>query len=235
MKGKSYLNNIDKAIATITLWIIALSVVAAAVTLPMLPERVMIFYKTVDMPESSFSKYNNLLTVLFSVIPAAILLVAVSLKKRNRLHNNFMSTVIFCIMLSGCMGGVTIYGIMQQCIASGIKQGVDNNTLIALTVAFVLSMTYALLPALFASRSFIARTTSRKMLTVYVCDAFDRLWNVGAYGFIVAGIASAFIPGLLTYIPLAVFAVFHIVFIFVVGYLKMKHVAETKIYDLLED
>lgn len=234
MKGKDYLNNTDKAIVAGTLWIVALSLFAAAVTLPMLPERVMIFYKTVDSPQSSFSKYNNLLTALFSLIPAIILLVAVSLKKRNRIHKNFMSTVIFCIMLSGCMGGVTIYGISQQCIASGIKQEIDNNTMIAVSIAFVLSMTFSLLPTMFSSRSFIARATSRKMYTVYLCDTFDRYWNIGAYGFLLAGLASAFIPGLLTYIPISVFAVLHGVFIFVISYLRMKHTAETKIYDLLD-
>lgn len=234
MKGKSYLNNSDKILTTVTLWVSAVALLATALTLPMLPEKVTIVYKTVDMAETAYSKYNNLLMVLFSLIPAAVLLVAVSFKKRNRLHNNFISTVIFCMMLSICMGGVTIYGIIQQFNASGIKQTIDNNTLIAVTVAMILSVLFATLPMAFASRSFIARSTSRKMFTVYICDSLDRHWSVGAYGFLVAGMASSFVPGPVAYVPVAAYALFMLVFTVVIGYTRMKHTAETKIYDLLD-
>lgn len=234
MKGKSYLNNSDKIITTVTLWVTAVALLATALTLPMLPEKVTIVYKTVDMADTSYSKYNNLLMVLFSLIPAAILLVAVSFKKRNRLHNNFISTVIFCMMMSMCMGGVTIYGILQQFNASGVKQTIDNDTLIAVTVAMIFSVLSATLPMVFASRTFIARSTSRKMFAVYICDSLDRHWNVGAYGFLVAGLASSFIPGPLAYAPVSLCVIFVFVFTLVIGYMRMKHTAETKIYDLLD-
>ena len=103
---KNGLNDSDKIFVTIALWIACIALFATSLTLPMLPDKVTIFYQPLassvtDNGGEFYSKYNNLLLILTSLIPASIVLVTAFLKRRNRLQNNFMSIVLFSIMLSG--------------------------------------------------------------------------------------------------------------------------------------
>ncbi len=92
----------------------ALALFATALSLPMLPDLVSIFYLPKEgAAGDTFSKYNNLLLILASVIPALIIIISSTLKQRNKLQNNFLSIMLFSIMLSLCMGSVMIYGILM--------------------------------------------------------------------------------------------------------------------------
>lgn len=215
MKTKDGLNDSDKIFVTFALWIAATSLFATALTLPMLPDMVTIFYKPVDVDANYFSKYNNLLIVLSTVIPVAIILTAASLRKRNRVQHSFPSILLFCIMLSVCMAGVEIYGICQQFVSSNPVESIDVNSLIALTSAVILSMLFAFLPALFHSRRFVAGGEKRPQCMTCFCSVLNRFWNVGAYGFIVAGAACSFLQGPFAYIPVTVYLVFFAVFILI--------------------
>ncbi len=228
------LNDFDKLFITVTLWIAVVSLFATSLTLPMLPDNVTIFYKPVDSDAEYFKKYNNLLIVLLSIIPATIILIAASLKKRNKLQHNFMSIMLFGMILSICFSGVTMYGIYKQFEVSGSIKTFDNNTLIALVASLVFSLFAAALPMIFHSRTFVAGEGKRSLRTTYVCKTLDRFWNVGAYGFLLIGIVCSFCPGAYAYIPLGVFIVFEVVFILVNAFNSMSHNIEIMIYDSLD-
>jgi len=236
IKGKNNgMNDFDKIFVTIALWIAAISVFATALTLPMLPDKVTIFYKPVDVETEYFSKFNNLLITLASLVPIAALVIAASLRKRNKMPHNFSSIMLFCIMLSVCLGGVTVYGLMQQFSASGAVYRVDTNTLISLSCAFVLSVTASGLPMVFHSHTFKAGEGKRTMRNAYICASLERFWNIGSYGFFVTGIVCSFIPGALTYVPLTAFFVFELIFTLVNGHLTMKRSMEVMIYDQMNN
>lgn len=231
---KTGLNDSDKLFVTAALWISAMSLFAAAITLPMLPDDVTIVYKSVIDTKDFYSKYNNLLTSLCSAIPAIIILITAALRARNKLVSNFPSIMIFCIILSACMGGVTIYGISRQMQASGIVRGMDNYIAIAITASIILSAVFVFMPMCVHSKRYTARSETRRVYAVFVGATLDRYWNVGAYGFLVAAIICSFIPGPLTFIPLATAVAAHTIFVLSASYVTMKHSMETRIYDMIE-
>ena len=202
--GNDRLEDSDKIFVTVVLWIAAIAIFATALTLPMLPDRVTIFYQPVDFEIQSYSKYNNLLLVLVSVIPAGIVLTGTALKKRGKISRNFTSVLLFCVMLSVCMGGVTIYGIMKQFDSSSLIKRVDTHQIIVLSVCFLLSMVAAVMPMLTHTDKFAAKANKRTMYQTYLYITADRFWNIGAYGFLLCSIVSAFVPGYYAYIPLGV-------------------------------
>lgn len=228
------LNDSDKLFVTAALWISAISLFAVAVTLPMLPDSVTIAYKTVMENEDYYSKYNNLLTALGTVIPAVIILIVATLRARNKIISNFPSIMIFCIMLSACMGGVTIYGIIRQMRDSGTVRDIDDCVAIAITATAIFSAIFALMPTVLHSKRYLARSASRRVYHIFVDSILDRFWYVGAYGFIVVGIVCAFVTGPFTFIPLSVGAVAQVVFIFCSAYMSMKHGVQARVYDMLE-
>ncbi len=231
---KSGLNDSGKILVTAALWMAAISLFATAITLPMLPDSVTIVYKAVMVKEDFYPKYNNLLTSLCSVIPAAIILIVAALRARNKIISNFTSIMIFSIMLSVCMGGVTIYGITRQMAASGCVRSLDDCTVIAVTASAILSAVFAFMPMVLHSKRFLARMASRKVYSVFVCNILETNWNVGAYGFIVVGIFCAFVPGPLTFVPLALGIAAQITFVLVAARVSLRRSAETKMYDLID-
>lgn len=229
------LEDSDKIFITVALWIATLSIFVTALTLPMLPSRVTIFYQPVDFEIQSYSKYNNLLLMLVSVIPMAIVLIAASLKKRNKIQRNFPSVLLFCVMLSVCMSGVTIYGIMKQFDSSSSIKHIDINQIIMLSVCFLLSMVTAIAPSLIHTDRFAARSGKRSMYTTYIYITLERYWNIGAYGFLFCSIIGAFVPGYYTYIPLGISVVIYIITLFSVAKASMRHRLEVVLFDSIEN
>lgn len=229
MKSKiGFMNDSDKIFVTMALWIAAVSLFATALSLPMLPNQVTIFYKTVDVDAEFFSKYNNLLIVLASVIPIGIILVAAALRRRGKMTHNFSSIMLFCIVLSGCFAGVTIYGIVQQFHASSAVARTDNNAMIALTASFIVSLAASLLPALFHSRMFAASAENRSERSLVLCSMLDYYWYVGTYVFLLSGAAGSFLVGGFAYIPLAVAIVTVVTFFAVKTHITLKRKAEAQ-------
>ena len=152
MQKKNGLLDSDKVIVTVALWIACIVVFATALTLPMLPERVTIFYRPteMDLPDY-YSKYNNILLILMSIIPVAIILATAFFKQRNRLQSNFISLVMFSIMLSLLISSVIIFGITEQFDASSSVQKINFNALAAIVILFVFSVTSAVVPAILHS------------------------------------------------------------------------------------
>ena len=105
---KNGLNDSDKVLITIALWICAIALFVATLSLPMLPDSVTIFAPPEVGDVHYYSKYYNLLIILTALAPAAVVLVTAFIKKRNRLQNNFLSIVLFSIMLALCMNSVII-------------------------------------------------------------------------------------------------------------------------------
>lgn len=211
---KNGLNDSDKILITVALWIAALSLFATALTLPMLPDKVAIFYRPAEGAHSDYySKYNNLLLILTSVIPAAIIIVTAMLKRRNRLQNNFVSIMLFSIMLSLCMAGVIIYGINEQFGAISAVRTIYVHNLVTLGISFVLSLVLALMPMPLHAPQFtdsLATDVGTKWRLMRVCEKF---WSVGAYGFLLCACVCVFVPDYFSYIPLAVLFVAYVVFV----------------------
>lgn len=233
------LEDSDKIFITVALWISAIALFAAAITLPMLPERVYIFYTPVDAVHEPYSKYNNLLLTLSSVITAAIIFIVASFKKRGHLQRNFPSILLFCIILSACMGGVTIYGIVMQFRSSGMLNGsiedINTHQIISLSICLLFSMMSAILPMIIHSDKFVATFRKRSMYSAYVYITLDRFWNVGAYGYLLAGVVASFIPGLYSYIVLAAAISGFLAFVLVAARLGMKHRLEVVLFDAIEN
>ena len=150
---KNGLNDFDKIFVTVALWISAVTVFVTALTLPMLPDELHIFYRPADnLQVDSYSKYNNLFLIFASLMPAAIVIIASILKKRNRLNNNFFSIVLFSIALSACISSIVIYGIYMQFDASFSVNDAEVNCMVCMFATFVLSMLSALLPLILHSK-----------------------------------------------------------------------------------
>lgn len=227
----------EKILVTFALWLSAVALFAAAVTLPMLPDYVAMYYHPENMPDELTSKYNNLLLTVSSVIPAVIILIAMALKMRHRLHNNFVSIIIVGIMLALCMSGIVIYGIMRQMGAVDPLVGInkiDVNVLISLSVCAVLSMLSAGLPFMIHSPIFTARAAKRKLFVTFFFEWLSEYWMVGAFGYLLTAIACSFVPDFYTYIPLGVFTLFMAIFVPVCAYKKMKNRAELELFELLD-
>lgn len=208
MIKKDGLNNSDKALITVALWMCAIALFVVALSLPMLPNDVSIFAMN-----EHYSKFYNLLLLLFPLIPAAIILISASFKKRNRLQNSFLSISLFCIMMSICFDSIIIYGVMKQFASSSSVQLVNFHALATIIVSFVLSMLFAVLPAMLSKTvdSIAARDLKgfkyRLALNIY------RFWNIGAYGYFLCAIATALIPRIYCYIPLVICVVVYAVFL----------------------
>ena len=78
IQKKNGLNDSDKILVTVALWISAITLFATALSLPMLPDKVTIFYRPSEMVTAGeyYSKYNNLFIILISVIPAIIIFIS---------------------------------------------------------------------------------------------------------------------------------------------------------------
>lgn len=217
IQRKNGLNDSDKLLITVALWISTVALFACALTLPMLPDKVTIFYRPADdVPADSYSKYNNLLIILFTIIPAAIILIAATLKKRNRLQNNFLSIMLFSVILSLSMGSIIIYGIMQQFDASSSIRAVNIHGLITMFASFILSMLSALLPMIIHTPKG-KNKPEPSPLKLRMMRTADELWNVGAYGFLCCAAFCSFTPFYYCYIPFAVFCAAHVVFMLTFG------------------
>ena len=213
---KNGLNDSDKIFVTIALWICAVSIFAILLTLPMLPDNIVIFEQKINgVSEDLSSKFNNLLLIFMIVIPAIIVLIAASMKKRNRLQNNFMSIVLFSIILSFVFSSLIIYGIIHQFSANHLVKTLNYHGLIAAVVGFIFSMTSCLLPTIVHVRNYDIDGNS------FLAKALDteiKYWNIGAYGYLVFSIVScAFIPDLYCYIPIAAALIAHAVFLSVLA------------------
>lgn len=215
MIRKNGLNDSDKIFVTVALWISMITLFATALSLPMLPDMITIFYKPLEGGEDYFSKYNNLLLVIMSIIPASIVLLTASLKKRNRLQNNFMSIVLFSIMLSVCISSIMIYGLLKQFDASSSVRYVNIHAVIVLFALFVLSMLCALVPTLLHAPG-MGKAPHPVLSTRFVANA-GTLWNYGAYGYLACAIAASFIPHAYCYIALGVGVIAHCVLLIVYG------------------
>lgn len=204
---KNGLNDSDKIVVTIALWITAITLFITALTLPMLPSEVMIFYRAeaLDMPEK-YSKYNNLYLVLIALVPMVIIVISAVLKKNNRLQNNFMSVMLFSVMLSISISCIVVYGISQQFGASGGVKDVNIHGIIVLTLSFILSQFFSLFPALYHRPDIEHKSTRLKTV-------LDKHWAIGAFGFLAVAMAACFVPAYYAYIPFAVGLVAYTVFV----------------------
>lgn len=217
---KNGLNDSDRLMVTVALWIALISLFATSLTLPMLPSHIRNGVVTFD-PET-YSKYGNLFIVLASVVPVIIVLVAATLKKHNRMQHNFASMIIFCIMLSICMSGLTIFGIIKQMIASYKEKPLDPFTMTTVAITVVFSMACALIPRLFRTDWFLSRENVRPPLVSELCVRLDKYWYFGAYGYMLTGVIASFIPSPLAFIPLAVFMTVFAVIYFVFSKIAIK-------------
>lgn len=229
------LEDSDKIFITVALWIATLAIFVTALTLPMLPSKVNIFYQPVDMEIQAYSKYNNLLLMLVSVIPMAIVLITASLKKHNKIRRNFPSVLLFCVILSVCMGGVTIYGIMQQFDASNSIRNINVHQIIMLSVCFLISIVTATAPSLIHTDRFAAKSGKRSMYTTYIYITLERFWNIGAYGFLLCAIIGVFVPDYYTYIPLAISCVAYFIAVLSIAKASMRHRLEVVLFDSIEN
>lgn len=218
MQKRNSLNDSDKVLVTAALWIATIVIFAAALTLPMLPAKVTIFYRpTEDNTAEYYSKYNNLLMILLSLIPATIILVTALLKRRNRLQNNFLSIMLFCIMLSLLMSSVIIYGITEQFDASSSIKSFNFHALASVIILFVLSMLAALTPMILHSPRLIDGTQNGTGYKWSVLRAMEKYWSVGAYGFLLCSVVCVFVPDYFSYIPMVACVAAYIVFALAMG------------------
>lgn len=218
MRKKNSLNDSDKVLVTVALWISTIVIFAAALTLPMLPAKVTIFYRpTEDYSAEYYSKYNNLLMILLSLIPATIILVTTLLKRRNRLQNNFISIMLFCIMLSLLMSSVIIYGITEQFDASSSIKSFNFHALTAVIILFVFSMLVALTPMILHSSRMSEKYANGSGYKWSVLRAMEKYWAVGASGFLLCAVVCVFVPDYFSYIPMVACIAAYIVFVLAMG------------------
>lgn len=218
MQKKNGLIDSDKVFVTVALWIANVVIFAAALTLPMLPDKVTTFYQSAEssLPEY-YSKYNNLLLILMSLIPDTIILVTAFFKRKSRLQNNFISIMMFSIMLSLLMSSVIIYGIIEQFDSSSSVKSLNFHALAAIGFLFVLSGLVALTPMILHARKYSENLISGKGYKWSVMRMLVKYWNIGALGFLLAAIVCVFIPEAFCYIPMFVSIVAYIVFVLVAG------------------
>ncbi|MDE6201454.1 MAG: hypothetical protein K2M47_06230 [Clostridiales bacterium] len=218
MQKKNGLNDSDKVFVAVALWIASIVIFATALTLPMLPKKVTIFYRPAesDLPDY-YSKYNNLLLILMSLIPVAIILVTAFFKRRNRLQNNFISVMLFSIMLSLLISSVIIYGITEQFDSSSSVKYFNFHALATTVLLFTFSVLCSFAPMILHTASFSDGTENGKGYKWSVLRAVAKYWNVGAYGFLVAAIACVFTPEAYCYIPMVACVAAYIVFVMAIG------------------
>lgn len=218
MQKKNGLIDSDKVLVTVALWIASIVIFATALTLPMLPERVTIFYRPTEtnLPDY-YSKYNNILLILMSLIPVTIILVTAFFKRRSRLQNNFISIMLFSIMLSLLISSVIIFGITEQFDSSSSVQKINFNALAATVILFVLSIMSAIMPTIVHTPSLTDRCANNAGYKWSVLRTMSKYWNVGAYGFLLGAIVCVFIEGAFCYIPMIACIVAYVVFVLVIA------------------
>lgn len=218
MQKKNGLNDSDKVFVAIALWIASIVIFATALTLPMLPNKVTTFYRPAEsnLPDY-YSKYNNLLLILMSLIPAVIILVTAFFKRRNRLQNNFISVMLFSIMLSLLISSVIIFGITEQFDSSSSVKYFNFHALATTVLLFVLSVLCAFAPMIAHGRRFADRLKNGNGYRWSVMRAVVKYWNVGAYGFLLTAILCVFTPEAFCYIPMIACIAAYIVFVLAVG------------------
>ena len=218
MQKKNGLIDSDKVFVTVALWIANIVIFAAALTLPMLPDKVTIFYQPAEsnLPES-YSKYNNLLLILLSLIPATIILVTAFFKRKSKLQNNFISIMMFSIMLSLLMSSVIIYGITEQFDSSSSVKSLNFHALTVTVVLFVLSLLVAIAPMILHSRSYAEKLQGGIGYKWSVMRAQVKYWYVGAIGFLFFAIVCVFVPEAYCYIPMGASILAYAVFVLVAG------------------
>lgn len=224
---KNGLNDSDKILVTIALWISVVTLFITALTLPMLPGDVMIFYRTADgtMPEK-YSKYNNLLLVLIALVPTVIIAISAELKRRNRLQNSFVSVMLFSVMLSLSIGCIIIYGIAQQFGASGGIRSVNIHAIVVIVVSFAVSFFSAAFPVIKHRPGRLVKLDTDVTFIERVSTVADKHWSVGAYGFLAVAVASSFVPAYYAYIPFIVGVIAFLIFLFTCKPKIQSHGAE---------
>lgn len=202
---KDGLYDSDKVLVTVALWIAMVATFVTALTLPMLPNKVSMFYRPANGVEAEqYSKYNNLFIIFASVIPALIVIIAASLRRRHRLQNNFLSIILFSIALSIFMSSMICYGITEQFDSSSNIKDINVHGQISVFALFVLSIAASVTPML------LHRGRGAKLLASgagkggNILRAAERYWGVGAFGALVAAIVCAFMPAYYCYIPFAI-------------------------------
>lgn len=218
MQKKNGLLDSDKVLVTVALWIACIVIFATALTLPMLPERVTIFYRPTDtnLPDY-YSKYNNILLILMALIPVTIILVVTFFKQRNKLQNNYISIMMFSIMLSLLISSVIIFGITEQFDSSSTVKKINFNALAATVVLFILSVMSSIMPTILHTPSLIDESENGSGYKWSVLRAISKYWNVGAYGFLLGAIVCVFIEGAFCFIPMVACIIAYIVFVLAMG------------------
>lgn len=219
MQKKNGLNDSDKVFVAVALWIASIVIFATALTLPMLPNKVTTFYRPaveLHLPDY-YSKYNNLLLILMSLIPVSIILITAFFKRRNRLQNNFISLMLFCIMLSLLISSVIIFGITEQFDSSSSVKSINFHALASTVLLFVLSVFISFMPMIVNGKRYADKLANDTGYKWCVLRAVAKYWNVGAYGFLLAAVACVFTPEAFCYIPLVVCVAAYIIFVLAVG------------------
>lgn len=218
MQKKNGLIDSDKVLVTVALWIACIVIFATALTLPMLPERVTIFYRPTEtnLPDY-YSKYNNILLIFMALIPVSIILVTAFFKRRNKLQSNFISLMMFSIMLSLLISSVIIFGITEQFDSNSSVQKINFYALSATIVLFVLSLMSAIMPTIVHAPSLTDKCTNGAGYMWSVLRAMSKYWNVGAYGFLLGAIVCVFIEGAFCYIPMIACIIAYVVIMLVIG------------------
>ena len=218
MQKKNGLNDSDKVFVAVALWIASIVIFATALTLPMLPDKVTTFYhpSELNLPDY-YSKYNNLLLILMSLIPATIILVTAFFKRRNRLQNNFISLMLFCIMLSLLISSVIIFGITEQFDSSSSVKSINFHALASTVLLFVLSVFISFMPMILNGKRYADKLANNTGYKWSVLRAVAKYWNVGAYGFLLTSVACVFTPEAFCYIPLVASVAAYFIFVLAVG------------------
>lgn len=225
---KSGLTDSDKIFVTVAMWISAIVLFATELTLPMLPNKVAIFYYPVEgenLPELS-SKFNNLLLMIMWLIPAAIIGVSTYFRLRHRLKNNFISIVLFSIILSCSFSVVVIYGITRQFAASSTVQKINVHALVCICLAFAISMTLSALPKLYHAERYndkTARSDFARRLKINT----EKFWYIGSGGLLVAAVLCAMIPSFYCYFVFGGVAIAYMLFIMLFKKAKQPSAVET--------
>lgn len=218
MQKKNGLNDSDKVFVSVALWIASIVIFATALTLPMLPNKVTTFYRPAELHlPDYYSKYNNLLLILMSLIPASIILITAFFKRRNKLQNNFISLMLFCIMLSLLISSVIIFGITEQFDSSSSVKSINFHALASTVLLFLLSVHCAFTPMIFHSKRFADKLANDTGYKWSVLRSAVKYWNVGAYGFLLTSVVCVFTPEAFCYIPLVVSVMAYAVFILAMG------------------
>lgn len=217
---KSGLIDSDKLLVTIALWLALVPLFASSLTLPMLPRNIRNGMVSFNIDEDS--KYGNLFIVFASVVPVLIVIVAASLKKHNRMQRNFLSMIIFCMMISMSLSGLAIFGISRQFRATPVEKPLCVSSTAAVVISLVLSLTCSLTPRIYHTNRFSTRSSELSPFTLKLCNDLDRYWNIGAYGYMIVGAVASFIPSSLAFIPVASFLVGHIVMHIVLVKIKLR-------------